>query len=186
MVSGGTVEEQAPNREFQEQLVEAMGSGPEASPLALLQGYSEHSVDDKGRIIMPHRFRDLFGRSCVITQGWDRSLFVFHPDTWQRVRAHLARYPFMNQDAVRLQRFFIAPADYVDIDSQGRLAIPAHLREFARISLPTSESPSMVVIVGAPYRLEIWSKQRWKEVNAQIEDASVFQAAATLGVKLEL
>lgn len=186
MVSGGTVEEQAPNRQFQEQLVEAMGSGPEASPLALLQGYSEHSVDDKGRIIMPQRFRELFGRSCVITQGWDRSLFVFHPDTWQRVRAHLARYPFMNQDAVRLQRFFIAPADYVDIDSQGRLAIPAHLREFARISLPTSESPSMVVIVGAPYRLEIWSKQRWKEVNAQIEDASVFEAAATLGVKLEL
>jgi MraZ protein len=186
MVGGRIVEEQAPDRQFQEQLVEAMASGPEASPLALLQGYSEHSVDDKGRIIMPQRFRELFGRVCVITQGWDRSLFVFHPDTWQQIRTHLARYPFMNENAVRLQRFFISPADDVDIDSQGRLAIPAHLREYARISLPTSESPSTVVIVGAPYRLEIWSKQRWKEVNAQIEDSAIFQAAATLGVQLEL
>ncbi|MGC8785624.1 MAG: division/cell wall cluster transcriptional repressor MraZ [Armatimonadota bacterium] len=180
------MEEQAPNKQFEEQLVEAIESGPEASPLALLQGYSEHSVDDKGRIIMPQRFRDLFGRACVITQGWDRSLFVFHPDTWQRIRTHLARYPFMNENAVRLQRFFISPADNVDIDTQGRLAIPAHLREYARINLPTSETPSTVVIVGAPYRLEIWSKQRWKEVNAQIEDSTIFQAAATLGVQLEL
>ncbi|GIV19565.1 MAG: transcriptional regulator MraZ [Armatimonadota bacterium] len=186
MVGGRIVEEQAPDRQFQEQLVEAMGSGPDASPLAQLQGYSEHSVDDKGRIIMPQRFRDLFGRLCVITQGWSRCLFVFHPDTWQRIRAHLARYPFMNENAVRLQRFFISPADDVDIDSQGRLAIPAHLREYAGISLPTSESPSMVVVVGAPYRLEIWSKQRWKEVNAQIEDSSIFEAATTLGVNLEL
>lgn len=180
------MEEQAADSQFEEQLVEAMGSGPEASPLAMLQGYSEHSVDDKGRIIMPQRFRDLFGRVCVITRGWDRSLFVFHPDTWQRIRTHLARYPFINEHAVRLQRFFINTADFVDIDSQGRLAIPAHLRDYARISLPTSESPSIVVIVGAPYRLEIWSKQQWKEVNAQIEDSIIFQAAATLGVKLEL
>ncbi|MCS6831094.1 MAG: division/cell wall cluster transcriptional repressor MraZ [Armatimonadota bacterium] len=166
--------------------MEATGSGIEASPLALLQGYSEHSVDDKGRIIMPQRFRELFGRTCVITQGLHGSLFVFHLDTWHRIRAHLARYPFMDENAVRLQRFFISPADSVDIDSQGRLAIPAHLREYARISLPTSESPSTVVIVGAPYRLEIWSKQRWKEVNSQVEDTAIFHAAATLGVKLDL
>jgi MraZ protein len=186
MPGGDKVEEQAPDRVLQERLVEAMGTGPESSPLAMLQGYSEHSVDDKGRIIMPQRFRELFGRACVITQGWDRSLFVFHPATWQKVRSHLAQFPFISEEAVQLQRFFIAPADNVDIDSQGRLAIPAHLREYARISLPTSESPSVVVIVGAPYRLEIWSKQRWKEINAQIEDRALFQAAAALGVKLEL
>lgn len=184
MYGGDIVEEKAPEKALEPDLVEAQGSADD--PLAALQGYSEHSVDEKGRVFMPQRFRELFGRSCVITQGWDRSLFVFHPTTWQRVRSRLAQFPFMSEKAVRLQRFFIAPADYVDIDSQGRMAIPAHLREYARIPLPTSETQSMVVIVGAPYRLEIWSKERWKEVNTQIEDSVIFQAAAELNVTLEL
>lgn len=186
MPGGEKVEEQAPDKTLNEGQVEALGESSETDPLAVLQGYSEHSVDDKGRIIMPQRFRGLFGRSCVITQGWSRSLFVFHPNTWQRIQSHIARLPLMSEDAVRLQRYLIGTAEYVDIDSQGRLAIPANLREFARISLPTSETPSVVVIIGVPYRLEIWSRDRWKEMNAQIEDSAIFQASATLGVKLEL
>lgn len=180
------MEEKAPERASSGGLVEAPSDSPETDPLALLQGYAEHSVDDKGRIIMPQRFRELFGRSCVITQGWSRSLFVFHPTTWHRIQSRIARLPLTSEEAVRLQRHLIGTAEYVDIDSQGRLAIPANLREFARISLPTSESPSMVVIIGVPYRLEIWSRDRWKEMNAQIEDSAIFQAAAALGVKLEL
>ncbi|MCL6476150.1 MAG: division/cell wall cluster transcriptional repressor MraZ [Firmicutes bacterium] len=186
MPGGEKVEEKAPDSTLDENRVEAPEQAPGGEALAALQGYSEHSVDDKGRIIMPQRFRDLFGRSCVMTQGWNRSLFVFHPVTWQRIRSQLAQLPFMSEEAVRLQRFFISPATDVDIDSQGRLAIPAHLRDWARIALPTSETPSVVVIIGAPYRLEVWSKERWKETNSQIEDGAVFQAAATLGVRLEL
>jgi len=186
MPGGSKVEERSPDSIADEYPVEAPGQAPESEALAALQGYSEHSVDDKGRIIMPQRFRDLFGRSCVMTQSWNRSLFVFHPVTWQRIRSQLAQLPFMSEEAVRLQRFFISPATDIDIDSQGRLAIPAHLRDWARIALPTSETPSVVVIIGAPYRLEIWSRERWKEVNSQVEDGAVFHAAATLGVRLEL
>jgi MraZ protein len=186
MSGGKRVEQQVPDNAWDESGVVVPYDTPGTDPLAALQGYSEHSVDDKGRIIMPQRFRDLFGRSCVMTQGWNRSLFVFHPITWQRIRSQLAQLPFMSEEATRLQRFFISPATDVDIDSQGRLSIPAHLREWARISLPNAEKQSVVVIIGAPYRLEIWSKERWQEVNSQIEDGAVFQAAATLGVRLEL
>ncbi len=180
------MEEQAPDSALIASAVETAGEHPDLSPLAMLQGYSEHSVDDKGRIIMPQRFRDLFGRSCVITRGWDFSLFVFHTDHWQRIKSQLSALPFTSRDAVLLQRFFVGTASEVDIDSQGRLAIPSHLRDLAEIRLPTSETPSIVVIIGAPYRLEIWSKQRWKEATAEIRDEAVFEAAAKLDVKLEL
>ncbi|MEJ5251215.1 MAG: division/cell wall cluster transcriptional repressor MraZ [Chthonomonadetes bacterium] len=186
MPGGEKVEEQAPDNQVSQPLVEAGTAVAEPDPLAMLQGYSEHSVDDKGRIIMPQRFRELFDRSCVITRGWNRSLFVFHPSTWQRIKSQLSQLSFTNRDAVLLQRFFVSVASEVDIDSQGRLAIPAHLRDLADIRLPTSETQSTVVIIGAPYRLEIWSKQVWKETNAEIEDGAVFAAAATLNVKLEL
>lgn len=186
MSGGEKVEEQAPNSQIGEYLVEATGAVTEPDPLAMLQGYSEHSVDDKGRIIMPQRFRNLFGRSCVITRGWNRSLFVFHLNTWQRIKSQLSQLSFTNKDAVLLQRFFVSVASEVDIDSQGRLAIPSHLRDLADIRLPTAETQSIVVIIGAPYRLEIWSKQVWKETNAEIEDHAVFEAAATLNVKLDL
>lgn len=166
--------------------MEIWEGSPLDDPLAGLQGYSEHSVDDKGRIIMPQRFRDLFDRSCVITQGWGNCLFVFHPTTWQRIQANMARLPITRREAVTLQRYIIGTASVVDIDSQGRLAIPAYLREHARISLPTAETPSMVVIIGAPFRLEIWSKQLWKEMNAQLEDTVLFQAAERLNLTLDL
>ncbi len=179
-------EEQAPNGALDENSVEALGAVTDDDPRAMLQGYSEHSVDDKGRIIMPQRFRELFGRSCVITRGWNHSLFVFHLSTWQRIKSRLSELSFTNRDAVLLQRFFVNVATEVDIDSQGRLAIPSHLRELADIRLPTSETQSTVVIIGAPYRLEIWSKQVWKAANAEIEDQAVFAAAAALDVKLEL
>lgn len=177
---------QAPNNQSSESLMEATDVVTHHDPLAMLQGYSEHSVDDKGRIIMPQRFRNLFGRSCVITRGWNRSLFVFHPNTWQRIKSQLSRLSFTNKDAVLLQKFFVSVASEVDIDSQGRLAIPSHLRNLADIRLPTSETQSTVVIIGAPYRLEIWSKQAWKDTNAELDDQAVFEAATTLNVRLEL
>ncbi|MGQ9879437.1 MAG: division/cell wall cluster transcriptional repressor MraZ [Armatimonadota bacterium] len=180
------MEEQAPDNQVSGYLVEATEAVTDHDPLAMLQGYSEHSVDDKGRIIIPQRFRDLFGRSCVITRGWNQSLFVFHLSTWRRIKSQLPQLTFTNREAVLLQRFFVSVASEVDIDSQGRLAIPSHLRELADIRLPTAETQSIVVIVGAPYRLEIWSKQVWKDTNAQIEDQAVFEAAATLNVKLEM
>ncbi len=180
------MEEQAPERAPEGQRVEEWGAPPLDNPLATLQGYSEHSVDDKGRIIMPQRFRDLFDRSCVLTQGWGKCLFVFHPTTWQRIQADMARLPMTRPEAVVLQRYIIGTASVVDIDSQGRLAIPAYLREHAQISLPTAETSSMVVIIGAPYRLEIWSKQIWKEMNSQLEDTVLFQAAERLNLTLDL
>ncbi|MCS6948988.1 MAG: division/cell wall cluster transcriptional repressor MraZ [Armatimonadota bacterium] len=180
------MEEQSSEQAREGERVEIWGGSPLNDPLAWLQGYSEHSVDDKGRIIMPQRFRDLFDRSCVLTQGWGKCLFVFHPTTWQRVQINMARLPLIKEEAVVLQRYIIGTACFVDIDSQGRLAIPAHLREHAQISLPTAETQSIVVIIGAPYRLEIWSKQQWKEMNARLEDAVLFQAAERLNLSLDL
>lgn len=174
------------NTDLENSQVEETISVSAFDQLAMLQGYSEHSVDDKGRIIIPQRFRDIFVRSCVITRGWNRSLFVFHSDTWQRIRSELLQLSFADQDAVRLQSFFIGVASEVDIDSQGRIAIPSHLREFAGISLPTSVTPSIVAVIGVPYRIEIWSKEVWKATSNEISDEAVFAAAKILDTKLRL
>jgi MraZ protein len=162
MPGGSKVEERSPDSIADEYPVEAPGQAPESEALAALQGYSEHSVDDKGRIIMPQRFRDLFGRSCVMTQGWNRSLFVFHPVTWQRIRSQLAQLPFMSEEAVRLQRFFISPARISISIRRGVCLFLLTCANGQGLALPTSETPSVVVIIGAPYRLEVWSRERWQ------------------------
>ena len=120
-------------------------------------GEYEHSVDPKGRIIMPSKFRDSIGTDFVVTLGLDGCLFVYPNDQWEKFAEQLGSLPG-NKEARQLQRYFLAGAANVEMDKQGRFLIPAKLREAAGITKD-------IVTVGVLTKLEIWSKEKWEANN---------------------
>lgn len=125
-------------------------------------GEYNHTLDAKGRLIVPAKFRDKLGEEFVITKGMDGCLFVFGEDEWEQFELKLSELPMMNKEARQFTRYFLAGASSVEVDKTGRILIPQVLREFAAI---TKEA----VLVGVGKRVEIWSKERW-EGTASYED----------------
>ena len=113
-----------------------------------------HTLDTKGRLIIPAKFRETLGEEFVISKGMDGCLFVYAGDDWNAFEQKLTSLPLINKEARQFARFFLAGAATVEVDKQGRILLPAHLREFAGLEKD-------VVLVGVGSRVEIWSKERW-------------------------
>ncbi len=127
-------------------------------------GQYEHSLDEKGRVTVPARFRHLLERGVVITRGPDHCLWVFEGDKWEQIAAKLdSALSLAGRDSRLFTRLMFSSAIDDVPDKQGRVRIPDYLLRFAGI---TSE----VVIVGMNSRLEIWSRERWAEQEAYLED----------------
>ncbi|MEI6430760.1 MAG: division/cell wall cluster transcriptional repressor MraZ [bacterium] len=141
----------------------------------MFRGAHYHSVDDKGRVIIPLRFRNELGNTFVITKGLDRCLFVFREDAFSEMEKKLEAQPALDKHTIRLQRWFSAEALETQVDSQGRVAIPSNLRDFAAIG-------EDVVIVGAGSRIEIWSRDGWDAFNASLTDSDISESAAEVGL----
>jgi len=143
----------------------------------MLIGEYEHSVDPKGRLIMPAKLREDLGEKFVITKGLDGCLFAYSLAEWKNFEEKLRNFPLTNKDARALTRFFLAGAMECEIDKQGRFLISGNLREFAEIE-------KEVVIIGVLTRLEIWSKEKWIEYsekeNKQADE--IAQNMANLGI----
>ncbi len=125
--------------------------------LPMFMGEYNHTIDSKGRIIIPARFRDELGEEFVITQGLDGCLFLYPQKDWQEFAAKLSALPG-NKDARQLQRYFLAGAVFCEPDKQGRILIPAKLRENAALEKD-------IVFVGVLNKIEIWSRERWENNN---------------------
>ncbi len=125
----------------------------------MLIGEYEHSLDDKGRVIMPAKLRIDIGERFIITKGLDGCLFVFSQAEWSNFETKLKELPLTNKNARDFVRFFLSGATECEIDKQGRFLIVNNLREYANI---TKE----VVIIGVGTRIEIWDKAKWKEYNS--------------------
>ena len=121
----------------------------------MLIGEYEHSLDAKGRLIIPSKFREVLGDEFVVTKGMDGCLFVFDDPEWQAFEEKLRALPMIDKEARQFTRFFLAGAASVEVDKQGRILLPAVLREFAGITKDA-------VLVGVGSRVEIWSKDRWE------------------------
>ncbi len=121
-----------------------------------------HSIDAKGRVIVPVKFREALGDEFVVTQGLDGCLFVFPNSEWKNFEEKLKSLPMSNKDARKFVRFFLAGAALVEIDKQGRILIPPVLRQFAALEKD-------VVVVGVGSRVEIWDKNRWDD-STKFED----------------
>src|SRR5690625_6367338 len=119
-------------------------------------GEYQHTLDNKGRVTMPSKFRDDLGEKFVITKGLDSCLFVYPMSEWKTIQEKLKTLPLTNRDARAFVRFFFSGASESSLDKQGRVLIPANLREHSRLE-------KEAVIIGVATRLEIWSKDSRSE-----------------------
>src|SRR5690606_1936678 len=94
-------------------------------------GEYHHTLDDKGRLIVPAKFREGLGERCVVTRGLDRCLFVYPLSEWRVMEEKLKQLPLTQRDARAFARFFFSGASDLEIDKQGRIMLPASLREYA-------------------------------------------------------
>ncbi|HCX63670.1 MAG TPA: cell division/cell wall cluster transcriptional repressor MraZ [Eubacteriaceae bacterium] len=121
-------------------------------------GEYQHNIDTKGRLIIPSKFRDNLGETFIVTKGLDQCLFVFPMDEWKQFEEKLRGLPISSKDARAFSRFFFAGAAECELDKQGRIMIPANLRQYAAIQKET-------FIIGVSGRLEIWNKDNWSNYN---------------------
>jgi len=125
---------------------------------SMLIGEFEHSLDAKGRLIMPAKLRESIGDTFVVTKGLDGCLFAFSITEWTNFEEKLKSLPLSNKNSREFVRFFLSGATECEIDKQGRFLIPNNLREAAGLVKET-------VIIGVGTRIEIWDKEKWTEYN---------------------
>ena len=128
----------------------------------MFMGEYNHTIDTKGRLIIPSKFREKLGEEFVVTKGLDGCLFVYDNSEWTAFEEKLKSLPLTNKEARQFVRFFLAGATLAEVDKQGRILIPAVLREFAGLQ-------KEVVLVGVASRVEIWSKEKW-DTTANYDD----------------
>ena len=138
-------------------------------------GEYNHTIDTKGRLIIPSKFREALGDEFVVTKGLDGCLFVYDNEEWQNFEGKLKTLPLTNKDARQFVRFFLAGAAAVEVDKQGRILLPSVLREFAGLE-------KEVVLVGVASRVEIWSKEKWESAAAYEDMEEIAEHMAELGI----
>ncbi len=125
-------------------------------------GEYHHTVDEKGRLAMPSKFRAALAEGVVVTRGLDRSLFVYPKTEWDALAAKLAALPLGQADTRAFARLMLAGAMEVELDKSGRVHVPEYLRSYAGLSKD-------VVIAGLYNRLEVWDEATWKTYAAETE-----------------
>ena len=128
----------------------------------MFMGEYNHTIDAKGRLIIPSKFRESLGDEFVVTKGMDGCLFVYDNEEWKKFEEKLLSLPMMDKQVRQFTRYFLAGAASVEVDKQGRILLPSVLREFAGLEKD-------VVLVGVASRIEIWSRERW-EGTVSFED----------------
>lgn len=127
-------------------------------------GEHHHTLDTKGRLILPAKFRAHLGERCIATRGLDHCLFVFPMDEWRILEGKLRDLPLTKPEARAFSRFFFSGASECELDAQGRILIPPSLRTYAEVNRD-------VVIIGVSGRIEIWAKERWVTYCSQAEES---------------
>lgn len=132
----------------------------------MFMGEFQHNIDEKGRIIVPAKFREGLGSNFVLTRGLDQCLFIYPEDEWKILEEKLKSLPLTKKDARSFTRFFFSGATEAGLDKQGRINVPQTLRSY-------SELEKECIVIGVSNRVEIWSKDKWEEYFAQSEESFV-------------
>lgn len=140
-------------------------------------GEYNHSLDAKGRVILPADFRSEMGDSFIITKGLDSCLFIYPQSEWEQLSVKLRQLPLAKTEARAFVRFFFAGARQVELDKQGRFLIPATLRQHAALKKDA-------VLIGVSNRIEVWSKDEWLKYNEEITPSvsAIAETLAELGI----
>lgn len=143
--------------------------------MIMFMGEYNHTVDAKGRLIVPSKFREQLGEEFVVTKGLDGCLFVYENTEWKALEEKLHALPLTNANARKFSRFFLAGATACEVDKQGRILLPAVLREFAKIDKDA-------VLVGVGSRIEIWSREVWNASNTYDDMDEIAENMEGLGI----
>ncbi|GAB4437934.1 MAG: division/cell wall cluster transcriptional repressor MraZ [Chloroflexi bacterium OHK40] len=140
-------------------------------------GEFEHTIDDKGRVAIPARFREELGERFVVTKGFDPCLQAFPMSYWAQLTEKVNRLPIGSPEARNFRRILFAAAAEVEVDRQGRILIPQNLREYAGLA-------EEVLITGMSTYFELWSGQRWRELQGDLSDnaPAIAEKLADLGI----
>ena len=140
-------------------------------------GEYQHTIDPKGRVIMPAKFREELGEKFVVTKGLDSCLFVYPNEEWDNLEQKLRTLPLTSKEARSFIRFFFAGAAECEVDKQGRILVPSNLREHAGLDKDLS-------IIGVSTRVEIWNRDAWNAYNddSSLDQEKIVERMAELGI----
>lgn len=128
-------------------------------------GEYTHSLDTKGRVALPAKFRPKLGDGAIIARGLDHCLFVFTKESWEKLTAKIAGMSFMKSDSRAFARLMLAGASEVEFDNQGRILIPEYLRTYASLK-------KQAIFAGLYDRIEIWDAANWQSYKSKTEASS--------------
>lgn len=128
----------------------------------MLMGKYQNSIDEKGRMIVPAKYREELGGTCVLTRGIDHCLYIYPITEWEKFMTKLSKLPTSDPNARAFVRHFYANATECEIDKQGRIGINQELREYAGLE-------KELVTVGILDKIEIWNKEKWDENSGAMD-----------------
>jgi MraZ protein len=140
-------------------------------------GEFNHTIDEKGRLSVPAKFRAELAKGMVLTRGLDGCLWLYTEEEWQKIAEKVSALPLTQKNARSFSRFVLSGAMDLKIDKIGRIIVPKYLAEYAGIS-------TKVVVAGMYNRLEIWAEETWKQFKAKMEESSeeVAENLSELGI----
>lgn len=128
-------------------------------------GEYTHTIDEKGRLAMPSKFRGALGKGAIVTRGLDGCLFVFPKNEWQTLAGKLMALPLAQANSRAFVRLMLSGAVEAEFDSQGRVLVPEYLRHYAGMK-------KKAVVTGLYNRVEVWDETRWNRYKEKTEAAS--------------
>jgi MraZ protein len=143
----------------------------------MFMGEYEHSIDAKGRLIVPAKFREQLGMEFVVTKGIDGCLYGYPLKEWSNVEEKFRERGSMDKDSRKFARFFFGGAASCEVDKQGRILLPATLRDFAGLK-------KEVVFAGNLNHIEIWDAAKWNEISSFDDMDEVAEHLADLGLQI--
>ncbi len=143
----------------------------------MFSGEFEHSLDPKGRVIIPSKMRDQLGEVFYITKGIEHNLLVFSKEAWNEFYAKLNTLPLTNRNARGFKRLFLSGAVECEANAQGRILIPATLREYANIEKD-------VTIIGNGNNVEIWDTKTWKDYMDVLDADAIAEGHDEVGISI--
>ena len=142
----------------------------------MLIGEYSHTIDAKGRMIVPAKFRIELGERFIVTKGFDGCLYGYSLDEWKSIEEKIKTLPLITgKDARNFTRFFFSSAIECELDSQGRILITQNLRTHAELL-------KEVVVIGVSTRIEIWSKEKWESYNDEQDSEDIAEKMSMLGI----
>lgn len=142
----------------------------------MFSGEYSHTLDHKGRLIIPARFRPLLTEKAILTRGLDKHLVIYPEATWQNVMEQLNQIPITHPTARALRRLIFSGAVELGLDKQGRATVPQYLRNYAQIE-------EEILLVGMETFIELWEPNSWQHA---LEDVSAIIAESDLTLNLNL